>query len=219
MSIAEKHQDRSSRRKTLKEQRPSQILEAAFAEFCEKGYAAARVEDVARRIGVTKGTVYLYFPTKEELFKAVVRAYLVPIFKQMQDIANTLTGSAKEALRKHLEIGYAEFGNERMRELLRLIIAEGARAPELVDFYLNEVMSCCIAPLRAILERGVKTGEFKPGSLEWLGQFPEILIGPAVVATVNRMVLGERYQIDVERYQAAHLDLILNGLCRTAARA
>lgn len=196
----------------MKEQRPLQILEAAFAVFKEHGYAAARVEDVAERVGVSKGTIYVYFPSKAELFKEVVRSILAPLMEHKFELTQTHSGSAEELLRMHLDFGYASIlMDDTPREFMRLMIAEGARVPELVDFYVEEVMKWGVENLRGVLRHGIETGEFAPDVLERFPE-PDVLIGPAVYMCVTQMLVGDRHGIDVEAWKRSHLDLILNGL-------
>ena len=200
-------------RQRMKEQRPGQILEAAFAEFAEKGYAAARLEDVARRIGVTKGTIYVYFPSKQELFQQVCRAFLIPVFEEMERLPGDFEGTAADLLRAILAVGYRDLvATPRSREFLRLMIGEASREPELVAFYSRELMHRGSDTLRAVLARGVASGEFRPDAARILDAFPEILVAPTVLATLNRLMLGEAGEVDTTGEMEAHLSLVLDGL-------
>jgi AcrR family transcriptional regulator len=204
-----------SRQKRL---RPAQILDAAFHEFTEKGYAAARVEDVARRIGVTKGTIYVYFPTKAALFKETIRTHIVPVFDRMDDTVREVDLPAIELLRLYLQAGYAEIvGNPQSRELMRLMISDGGLVPELVDFFIEELMDKGNNTLRAIVAKGVEQGAFDAEIVARIQDFPDIVIGPAIVVSITQMMLGDRFAMDVPRYLQAHLDLILRGLCVRSA--
>jgi len=200
-------------RQRTKEQRPGQILEAAFAEFAEKGYAAARLEDVARRIGVTKGTIYVYFPSKQELFQQVCRSFLLPVFDEMERLPEEFHGTAADLLRAILAIGYRDLvATPRSREFLRLMIGEASREPELVAFYSRELIHRGNGALRAVLARGVATGEFRPDAARLLDAFPEILVAPTVLATLNRLMLGDPGDVDTTDQMEAHLALLLDGL-------
>lgn len=200
-------------RQRTKEQRPGQILEAALAEFSEKGYAAARLEDVARRIGVTKGTIYCYFPSKQELFQQVCRSFLLPVFDEMERLPEEFEGTAAELLRALLAIGYRDLvATPRSREFLRLMIGEASREPELVAFYSRELIHRGNGALRAVLARGVATGEFRPDAARRLDAFPEILVAPTVLATLNRLMLGDPGDVDTTDQMEAHLALVLDGL-------
>jgi AcrR family transcriptional regulator len=201
-------------RKRQKERRPGQILEAAFTEFSEKGYAGARVVDVARRVGVTKGTVYFYFPTKADLFKAVVRTRLNPVFKRIEAMASEdPSESATALLRRHIVAGYDEFvRNAQSVEFMRLMLVEGSRVPEIVEFYVSDLMGHGYKGIQDVLKRGVASGEFRPDALEIFGRFPEMLLSPAIHINMMRLMVGDRATVDIERYMEAHVDLILNGL-------
>jgi AcrR family transcriptional regulator len=201
-------------RKRQKERRPGQILEAAFAEFSEKGYAGARVVDVARRVGVTKGTVYFYFPTKADLFKAVVRTRLRPVLERIAQMSTEdPTESASSLLRRHIIAGYNEFvRNPQSIEFFRLMLVEGSRVPEIVDFYVNELMGHGYKGIEDVLKRGVESGEFRPDVLERFGEFPQIVLSPSMQVNLMYLMVGDRANIDIDRYMEAHVDLVLNGL-------
>jgi AcrR family transcriptional regulator len=202
-------------RQRLKEQRPGQILEAAFAAFAEKGYAATRLEDVAARIGVTKGTIYVYFESKEQLFKAVCRSFLLPVFERIERLPEEFSGSAAAMLRAILELTYHDFvANARAREFIRLMIGEASRVPELVAFYASELIHRGHGAFRAVLARGVETGEFRPDAAALLAESPEFLVAPAVLAALNRNMLGDGSSPPIERQLEAHLELLLGGLRR-----
>lgn len=214
MSALKNHPDAGSR-KRIKELRPLQILEAAFAEFTEKGYAAARLDDVARRVGVTKGALYLYFPTKADLFVAVARAHLQPILDRQLEIETDALEdvSAAELLKRYTALCYADMtGNTASREFFRLMISEGARVPEIVEFYVEEVMKYGVDQLRALFDYGVRRGEFRAEAAEKLHAHPDMIFGPGVLACIMQMLMGERHGIDFDRWIDTHLDLVLNGL-------
>lgn len=201
-------------RKRQKERRPGQILEAAFAEFSEKGYAGARVVDVARRVGVTKGTVYFYFPTKADLFKAVVRTRLNPILERIEQMsAEDPRESASDLLRRQIKAGYDEFiRNPQSVEFMRLLLVEGSRVPEIVDFYVTDLMGHSHQSIKNVLKRGVEAGEFRPDVLERFGEFPDMILSPGMQINMMQLMVGDRANIDIDRYMEAHIDLVLNGL-------
>ena len=122
-----------------KDSRPQEILEAALDCFAERGFAATRLEDVAARAGVTKGTAYLYFKNKEELFKAVVSGYLVPAIEQFESAARA-SGPVSELLRSITGLFFEKVYNTRFSALPKLVIAEASNFPELARFYLDEVI-------------------------------------------------------------------------------
>jgi AcrR family transcriptional regulator len=207
-------QRRPGIRKRQKERRPGQILEAAFAEFSEKGYAGARVVDVARRVGVTKGTVYFYFPTKADLFKAVVRSHLNPIRQRIESMSmEDPKESASALLSRQIRVGYDEFIlNPQAIEFLRFLVVEGSRVPEIVDFYVSDLVGHGYESIRQVLKRGAETGEFRPDVLKRFGEFPDMILSPMRHMAMMQLVVGDRANIDIDRYIKAHIDLVLNGL-------
>ncbi|WP_245294931.1 TetR/AcrR family transcriptional regulator [Pararhizobium antarcticum] len=186
--------------------RPIQILDAAFEEFIEKGFSAARVEDIASRIGVTKGTIYVYFPTKEEIFSAMVRHIAVP-FEAVH--TNELNGSCSEQLRSLLLLCYEHIlGDRRTRELLRFAISEGIRFPELIDTHYQELVEPILERTQAIIDEGVRIGEFRSGT----APFARVIIAPFVAMMVDVLILGDNRDLGVPLYIQSHLDFVMHGL-------
>lgn len=201
-------------RQRQKAARPGQIIEAAFAEFAEKGYAAARLEDVARRIGVTKGTIYHYFPGKEDLFKAMIRAHLLPLIDGMKALS---AGEASGRMLLGMLIGRAYddlVGNVKSREFVRLMVGEASRVPELAHFFHHELFNRADDLILSVIERGVETGEFHPEAASRVAGFPDAIVAPAVMACLQVVVTTELGlpPPDIAAMKAAHLDLLLNGL-------
>ncbi len=197
-------------RKRRKEERPAEILGAAMDVFSERGFVGTRMEDVARRAGVAKGTVYLYFPTKEALLEAAIRKYIAPVFADVERMARSMDGSATDILCALLTRMYTEMVESPMRRaILRILIAEGERFPELPRFYHQEILGGARAMLSAILQRGVEAGEFRHSPV--LDQ-PQVLIGPVMLASVWRLTFEATAPLDVEAHMRAHLDLVLHGI-------
>ena len=188
--------------------RPLQILDAAFEEFVRNGFVATRVEDIAERVGVTKGTIYVYFQTKEALFEAMMRHISVP-FSEITRSADAGTGSAKDKLVSLLRVLYKHFmGDPRTRELMRLVIAEGHRFPEIIARHDQEFARPVVCRVQALLEEGVTSGEFRAGPSE----FAEIVIAPVITLTVMRLIFGDGKAVDEEAFLRAHVDMVLAGL-------
>lgn len=202
-------------RQRRKAARPGQIIDAAFAEFAEKGYAAARLEDVARRIGITKGTIYHYFPGKEDLFKAMILAHLLPLIDGMKAIALTGEMSGRALLEALIERAYHDMvGNEKSREFVRLMIGEASRVRELALFFHHELFDRADELIITVIERGVATGEFHPQAANRVAGFPDAIVAPAVMACMQA-VLADSIGLpmpDLDAMKTAHLDLLLNGL-------
>lgn len=196
-------------RAEIKAMRPTQILDAAFEEFIERGFTATRVEDIAARVGVTKGTVYVYFDTKEGLFEAVARHVSVP-FEEVLQATNDMQGSAAGRLRGFLELLYHRVIDSReTTELLRLVIAEGSRFPALVDKHHEEFVEPLIARLQMIVDAGVASGEFRPGPA---AKIADVVAGPALLMLLWQLVFHGRHPSKREDFIQAHLDLVLHGL-------
>src|SRR6516164_5716336 len=194
---------RKGARAARRDERRAAILAAALEEFAARGFAATRLDDVARRAGVAKGTIYLYFRDKESLFQELVRAMLSPL-------AGTIEAAALRDLpiRAVAEMIVDVFVNEiyrtRRKDVLRLIITEGPRFPKLAEFYYREVISRVLPILRARLTLAVQRGELAHDAL---ARFPQLLVAPALMAIVWSG-LFERFQpLDVRALMCAHLEL------------
>lgn len=142
-------------------ERPGQILTAALAVFGERGLAAARLEDVAKRAGLSKGTIYLYFPNKEELFREMVRHSVVSAIEQREQQVSAAAGSATDVLTEYLRSYWKFIRSEPFAPLFRLIHAEIHNFPDLARFYAEEVVARSKRLLTTIITRGIESGEFR----------------------------------------------------------
>jgi len=154
-------QQQEPRWRRLPEERPKQILEAALEVFGERGLAVSRLEDIAKRAGLSKGTIYLYFPNKEELFREVVRNTVVSNIESSEQEISTMGGSATEALSRSLKAYWTFIRSAKFAPLFRLIHAEIKNFPDLARFYADEVVSRRLRLIASIIERGVESGEFR----------------------------------------------------------
>ncbi len=189
-----------------KEDRPQEITEAAFTAFAEKGYAGTRIEEVARRAGVSKGLMYLYFKTKEELFKAVVRSVVVPQVDLLERELDAAAPSAEAYLRGPVLAFMKGVPGSRISVVIRLLIAEAPRHPDLVEFYWQNVASRGLAALRKLLDRGVATGEFKQTAVN---ELPQLLIAPVITSVIWNIVFAER-SLDTDTLIETHMDMALD---------
>jgi AcrR family transcriptional regulator len=196
-------------KKDPKSARMNDILAAALEEFFQQGFAAARLDSIAERAGIGKGTIYLYFDSKEALFEEAVMSILRPIFEQAERVTAVLQGSAADMLRGLITTLYREFIGTERRRILRLLIAEGPRFPRLIDFYHREVIQRGMAALRGILGYGMARGEFR-SSLPL--DYPQVIIGPAIVGAIWQLLFQELEPLDIDGLCNAHIDIILNGL-------
>jgi AcrR family transcriptional regulator len=188
-----------------KRDRPQEITEAAFAAFAEKGYAATKVEEVARRAGVSKGLLYLYFDTKEDLFKAVIRSVVAP---RIDELARTLDSSelgAEAFIRGPLLAFMQRLPGSPASVVIRLMISEAPRHPDLVDYYWENVASRGLRALRQLLERGVADGEFRESAVN---ELPQLFVAPVMMSIVWGIVFAER-SLDTDKLIETQLDMIL----------
>ena len=192
-----------------KEDRPAEITQAAMEAFAEKGYSATRVEEVAKRAGVSKGLLYLYFKTKEDLFKAVIRNFVSPRLDALiQDIGNSdLT--AEEFLRGPFLDFAKKVPRSPARILARLMIAEGPKHPDLVAWYWENVVSKGMAAIRTVLEKGVRGGEFHRSAVD---DFPQLLVSPVLFAMVWTQVFDAHDKLDTDGLMEGHISLVLNSI-------
>jgi len=188
-----------------KEERPQEITEAALAAFAEKGYAATRVDDVAIRAGVSKGLLYLYFKTKEELFKAVVRSFVVPKIDALVAIIDSSELSSEEFLRGPFLDFVKTLPGSPVSVLIRLMIAEGPKHPDLLQYYWDKVVSRGLAAITELLERGVETGEFQRSVVNDL---PHLFVMPVVFSVVFKS-LFEKQCPDTDRLIETQVDLLI----------
>ncbi len=150
------------RRARRKNARPGELLDAALDLFVEKGYAATRVEEVAARAGVSKGTLFLYFPSKEDLFKAVVRENMAGRFAEWKLELDAFEGNSAELLRQCYAVWWERIGSTKASGITKLMVGEARNFPALAQFYQQEVLQPGTALVRRILERGIARGEFRP---------------------------------------------------------
>lgn len=198
------------RRRRRKAARPHEILDAAVEVFAEQGFAAAKVDEIARRAGIAKGTIYLYYRTKEELFEAMVRARIAPVFSRLDQLTLHPDISAAEVLELVIRNIYRSIiHSPERRVIMKLIISEGSQFPQLVAFYHREILAGAEAMLRRIVARGIERGEFRAGAAT---AEPRVLIGPAMMAAVWQMTFAAVAPLDEARYTEAHIDLLLHGI-------
>ncbi|MEO7151051.1 MAG: TetR/AcrR family transcriptional regulator [Burkholderiaceae bacterium] len=200
-------------RQRRKEARPQELLDAALALFAHKGYAATRTDEVAARAGVSKGTLYLYYPSKEELFKAVVRHNLSALIAEGAGLVGGFAGSTSELLHFLLTTWWERVGSTAAAGLHRIVFAEMHNFPELAAFYNDEVLRPADRLFSATLRRGVARGEFRA--------LPEHEVAHALMAPLIFMTLCQQSFRAVQRRLPAttpqalirtHLDLVLHGL-------
>ena len=182
------------------------ILAAALDEFSLRGFEAARLDDVARRAGVAKGTIYLYFEGKESLFQELIRTMLAPLVGNLEAM-----GAADLPFRvlaeRFADFFVREVYETRRRDVIRLMIAEGPRFPTLAEFYYREVLSRLLGTMRALLARAAARGEVPAALVD----FPQIIAAPAMVAVVWSGLFERFEPLDIRAMMKTHLDLLLSA--------
>jgi AcrR family transcriptional regulator len=210
----------SAKRERRKEARPGELLEAALDLFVEKGFAATRSEEVAARAGVSKGTLFLYFPSKEDLFKAVVVENLAGRFTEWNREFEAYEGSTADMLRHCMRIWWERVGATKTSGLTKLMMSEGRNFPELADFYRREVMMPGHRLLRRIIQRGIDSGEFAPVDVD-LAIYT--VIAPMIFLMLTKhapaICFDQTSTIDPEKYLAFQAETVLHGLCLTPKAA
>lgn len=192
-----------SKRAARAAERRQAIVEAALAEFSAKGFAAARLEDIAARAGVGKGTIYLHFTDKEALFQELVRTSIVPLLGRLA--APPAETSARALFERFIGMFVAEVYETRRGDIIRLIIAEGTRFPALAEFYYREVVSRGIAGMQMLIQYGISRGEIvNPAIIK----HPQLMIAPAMIAVVWHGLFGKFAPLDVKAMFEVHVDLI-----------
>ncbi len=188
-----------------KEDRPQEISEAAFQVFAEKGYAAARVDEVAKRAGVSKGLLYLYFETKEELFKAVIKSVVTRRIDALLLALEKTELSSEEFIRGPLLEFMKQIPGSPVAVVVRLLIAEGQRHPDLVDYYWDNVVSKGLAAISRFIERGVERGEFRDTAVTRL---PQLVLSPMMLSMIWRILFAKR-ELDTDRLMETQIEMIL----------
>lgn len=201
--------DDKKKRRREKDARPQEIVAAAFEEFSEKGFAGTRLEDVAARAKVSKGLPYLYFKTKVELFKAVIRSVISSHFEVIRERMETTDLSVEEFLKGPFLKFIQELPGSKRAFIARLLIAEGHKHPELAKFYYETVISRGLDSLRRLIDRGIESGEFKPTPLR---DYPQLLIAPLLMSVIWRAVFERHYHLDTDKLLATNIDLLMDAV-------
>ena len=208
------------RRARRKEARPGELLDAALTLFVEKGFAATRVEEVAALAGVSKGTLFLYFPSKEELFKALVRHTISGRFTEWNEELKHFTGSSAELVRYCMHSWWQRIGMTKASGISKLVMSEAGMFPEIAAFYQQEVIGPGHDLLKRVLQRGVDSGEFRPMALEYAVYS---LIAPMIFLLMWQHSLAAccpaNQQIEPQAFIDSQLDLLLGGMLATPVAA
>lgn len=203
----------SSARQRRKEARPQELLDAALDLFVEKGFAATRSEEVASRAGVSKGTLYLYFPSKEELFKAVVRQNLSTLIAEGEGLVDSFEGTTADLLSCLMQAWWERVGHTPASGIFKIMISEARNFPDLAQFYVDEVVQPSERLLARTIERGVERGEFRRLPAH---DVVHALIAPVLFLAMHKHSLGacgiRGTELDADSFISTQMQMVLHGL-------
>ena len=194
----------SGKREARSAGRRDAILAAALEEFAINGFAGTRLDDIARRADVAKGTIYLYFADKETLFQELLRAMFAPIVAALENIPKT-DMPTRDIVEQMIGLFVREVIGTRRKDVIRLVIAEGPRFPKLAEFHYREVLSRVMAAMSALMARAIARGEVKNPAY---AKFPQLMAAPGLVAVIWSGLFERFAPLDVEAMMRAHLDII-----------
>ena len=201
------------KRERRKEARPGELLDAALDLFVEKGFSATRVDEVAARAGVSKGTLFLYFQSKEDLFKAVVRKNIANNFPRWQEEFLTFEGTSSDMLRYAMTSWWERIGKTRASGITKLVMSEAQNFPEIASFYQEEVIQPGNVMIRRILARGVQSGEFREMDLD---QAVHLIVAPMIFLMMWKHSMGacaaSAKIVDPEQFIHMQVDVLLHGM-------
>jgi TetR/AcrR family transcriptional regulator len=208
----------SPRRERRKDARPGELLDAALDLFVEKGFAATKSEEVAQRAGVSKGTLFLYFASKEELFKAVVRDNITAHYPKWHEQIRNFEGSTAEMLHGCLQSWWTTVGATKASGITKLMVSEGGNFPDLAAFYYKEAIEPGQQLIRSIFERGIARGEFRTVDLRY---GVHALIAPMLYLMLWKhsavaSTLPPEVRLVPEDYLTTQVDILLRGLASPA---
>lgn len=212
MSIPDPAQPRNKRRQASEARRRA-ILDAAFDIFIAEGFSAARLDDIAKRAGVAKGTLYLFSKDKEDLFEQVALDAIAPLLQRLTIIAEQPDLPFAAMLTGIFALFEREVLQTKRREIMRLIVSEGARFPRIAEFYHREIVSRGLALISGAAARAHARGEIASDAL---ARFPQLLFGPMLVSVVWRTLFEPYQHLDTSGLLAAHRDMLL-GTAQTKA--
>jgi len=206
MSIEDQSAPKVRRRKQA---RPGEIIEAGMGEFVEHGFERARLDRIAKAAGIAKGTIYLYFESKEVLFEEVVKTHVLSVMEAADADISDVEGTTEMLVQKLLSRIYEHMTTQNTQTIIRILLTEGDRFPELVQRYHDVAISKGTHVLERFLSRGIARGEIEPGPMT---KVPELLIAPIMFYVVNQIVFSAHKTLDRDAFFAGHVDMVLRAL-------
>ncbi|MGA0805957.1 MAG: TetR/AcrR family transcriptional regulator [Pseudohongiellaceae bacterium] len=197
------------KREQQKEARRSAIIDAALEEFSAQGFTAAKLDDVAVRAGIGKGTIYLYFDSKESLFEEVVRRNMMPDRDLGESYKASMEGAAADILAQHFRHIYSFMKNDKVPPLLMMILGETARFPKLAQFFYEEMIRPSHELIHHIIRRGIDSGEFRADADRI---YTQLLFAPAMHSVIWNLTYGNLAPLDLDNYAETHIDFMLRAL-------
>lgn len=195
------------------EDRPDEVLDAALSQFVRRGFAATKVEDIAREAGLSKGAIYRYFTSKEDILESLIRRAIVPIAERVSELARTSTGDPVEVMRSMMSVVIVNIANPNTLAIPRLVLQESGTFPQLAEIYRREVLDRGVSAMEKLIERGVAEGYFRP-------VHPRLavrnVIGPFIAHVLLVQVFGmeRRPEETMEAFLESHLDILMKGLSK-----
>lgn len=201
-------------RRRRRDARPSEIIEAGLQEFAEAGFAAARLDDIARRAGIAKGTIYRYFDSKEALFEAALLSRAGEVVAGIEAMAAAHDGPVLPVFEAVIGQIYRTLGEADVRTLMRIIIAEGDRFPHVTQVYHDRIVRRGLAIVEGLVRRGISRGELGESAVTAV---PQVMLAPAIMTAVWTIAFGRIDPIDVEAMRAAHVEMLRRSLTPAGA--
>jgi len=206
------------KRERRKEARPRELLDAALTLFVEKGFTATRAEEVAALAGVSKGTLFLYFQSKEDLFKAVIRENIGSLFPAWNEELDAFVGSSAEMVRYAMNAWWERVGNTAASGIVKLVMSEARNFPDVAAFYQADVVVPGTQLLQRILQRGIQSGEFRAMDTD---KAVYALIAPMIFLMMWKHSIGacaaSAHMIDPQKFIHMQVDMLLNGMLSRSA--
>ncbi|MEX0369787.1 MAG: TetR/AcrR family transcriptional regulator [Tateyamaria sp.] len=196
-------------RRRRKDARPDEIIAAAFLEFDEKGFGASTLGGIARRAGISRTTIYLYFETKQAIFEAAVRASVERAIDDVAGIAAAGKGDFETLFARAIDVIYGRLVEGQAATIFKVMISEGYALPDLVTFYRHEILSKGEIAIRALIEHGIARGELAESCRS---DDVRVYVAPAIFAALWLRVFNQVDPLDVDAFKQAHVRMVTTGL-------
>lgn len=195
-----------------KEERPSEIIDAALEVFVEHGYTASKLDDIARKAGISKGSLYRYFDSKAELFKEMVMQVVIPELEKAESTVNEYQGAIAPLITGMVIHWWKTMGETRVCGIPKLVISEAANFPALAEFYVDNVIKRGRKLVAGMIKRGIESGEFREIDPEYAAR---IMISPVVFAAIWKESLsGYDDEYDINKFLVMNTKIFLRGISR-----